>query len=58
MDTSPITSTSILVEQGGDLEKMNDATSLASFCLRVGKHENSVTEAEFRRNVMIPNVLL
>ena len=38
--------------------KVNDATFLAGFCLRVGKHERFVTTAEFRRDAIIPCMLL
>ena len=38
--------------------KVNNATLLAGFCLRVGEHERLITIAEFRRNAIIPCMLL
>ena len=38
--------------------KVDNATLHAGFCLRVGEHERLVTTAEFRRNAIIPRMLL
>ena len=58
MGTSPVSSTSSLGRTWSCCWKVFYATLHAGFCLGVGEHERLITTAEFRRNAIIPCMLL
>ena len=58
MGTSPVSSTSTLVEHGGVVGKWIMQLFHAGFCLGVGEHEGLIATAKFRRNTIIPCMLL
>ena len=58
MGISPVSSTLNLSRTWCCCRKVDNATLHACFCLRVGEHERLIATTEFRRNAIIPCMLL